>query len=82
MLRRVIILLVHNIYCISENSPIFSTYELALEADCTEVYEIHTCSPVFYKWFLSLVFTACHAETCRSEATVISCILSAFWLAH
>jgi len=51
ILRRVIILPVHNIYCTSENSPIFSTYELTLDADCTEDYEIHTCNPVSYKWF-------------------------------
>ena len=41
----------HNIYHTLENSHSLSTYELALEADCTEVYEIHRCKPVYYKWF-------------------------------
>lgn len=51
ILKCVIILLIHNIYHTSENSHSLSTYELALEADCTAGYEIHTGNSIYYKWF-------------------------------
>jgi hypothetical protein len=41
----------HNIYQTLENSHSLSTYELVLEADCTEGYEIHRCNLGYYKWF-------------------------------
>jgi hypothetical protein len=46
ILKCVTILLIHNIYHTLENSHSLSTYELALEADCTESCEIHTYNPV------------------------------------
>jgi len=51
ILKCVTILFIHNIYHTLENSHSLSTYELALEADCTEGYEIHRYNPVYYKWF-------------------------------
>lgn len=51
ILKCVIILLIHNIYHTLANSHSLSTYELALEADCTEGYEMYRCKPIYYKRF-------------------------------
>jgi len=37
--------IIHNVNNILENSYIFSTYKLALAAECIEDYEIHKCNP-------------------------------------